>query len=292
VKPAEFDLVRVSTVAEACALLDTDPREARLLAGGQSLVPMLNFRLATPELLIDLNHVAELSFLTEDDQGRLHAGAMTRHRELQRFAAGRPRWSLLAQALSRIGHTPIRNRGTLGGSLAHADPAAELGLVTLALDGRLTARSAAGARELPAEEFFVGYYTTALEPGEVLTEISYPAPPAGAGASLHEVARRRGDFALVSVAALLAVNDAGTITMARLAYGSMGPRPLRAYQTEAALLGQAATAEVFAGVAPSIEGQLRPHSDLHASRDYRMDVAVALTRRALAGAAARTGPQP
>lgn len=291
-KPVAFDLVKVSTVAEACALLGDDSREARVLAGGQSLIPMLNFRLAAPDLLIDLNEVAELSYIRDED-GDLLVGAMTRQRDLQRHVAGSDRWSLLAQALERIGHVPIRNRGTVGGSVSHADPAAELCLATLVLNARLTARSGRGGREIPAEEFFVSHYVTALDPDEILTGIRLPAPPAGSGAALHEVARRRGDFALVSVAALLSVSDGNVITEARLGYGSMGSRPLRAYQTEAALVGQQATPQVFAEAAETIEDQLHPHSDLHASRDYRMDVAKALTRRALSGArAACAGPAP
>lgn len=282
-KPTAFEWVQVSTVEEALALLGEEDREARLLAGGQSLIPMMNFRLASPDLLIDINQVMELKFITEHS-GELHVGAMARQRELEKFVADRPHWSLLEQALKRVGHAPIRNRGTLGGSLAHADPAAELGLVSLALGAQLTARSASGSREIPVEDFFVSHYTTILEPGEILTQVRYPVQPEGAGASLHEVARRQGDFALVSVAAIVSVSSRGEITSARLAYGSMGPRPLRAYDTETALVGQPATREVFAEAAQSIEGQLHPGSDLHASSSYRMDVAKALTRRALMAA--------
>jgi CO/xanthine dehydrogenase FAD-binding subunit len=292
VKPVAFDLVKVSTVEEACALLADDSRESRLLAGGQSLIPMLNFRLAAPELLIDINQVPELAYIREEAGGLL-VGSMARQRDLQRHVEAVGRWSLLAQALPRIGHVPVRNRGTVGGSLSHADPAAELCMVTLALDARLTARSGRGSREIAADDFFVSYYTTALEADEILTGIRFPAPPAGCGTALHEVARRRGDFALVSVAALLAVSDGNVITEARLSYGSMASRPLRAFQTEAALVGQEATPQVFAEAAQTIESQLDPSSDLHASRDYRMDVAKVLTRRALSDAhAACAGASP
>jgi carbon-monoxide dehydrogenase medium subunit len=285
VKPSAFELARVTTIEQACEMLADDERDIRVLAGGQSLVPMLNFRLSTPDVVIDLNRIPELQYIREED-GVLRVGAVTRQRALERHVIATPAWSLLSRALAKIGHVPIRNRGTVGGSVANADPAAELCLASLALDARMITRSSSGSREIAAEDWFQGYYTTAIEPDELLLEIRYPAEPAGSATALREVARRRGDFALVSCAALLKVSAANTVEEVRLAYGSMGSRPLRAYVTEDWLRGKPATPENFAAAAESIEDQLHPSSDLHASSAYRMSVAKALTRRALQDALA------
>jgi CO/xanthine dehydrogenase FAD-binding subunit len=285
VKPVAFELARVSTIEQACELLADEERDVRVLAGGQSLVPMLNFRLSAPDVLVDLNHVPELQYIREEN-GELCVGAVTRQRAVERYVADKPAWSLLSRAFAKIGHVPIRNRGTVGGSVANADPAAELCLTSLALNARMITRSAAGSREIPAEDWFQSYYTTAIEPGELLAEVRFPAETAGSGTGLREVARRRGDFALVSCATLLKVSAGGTVDEVRLCYGSMGSRPLRAYATEDWLRGRTATPETFAEASASIEDQLHPGSDLHASSAYRMAVAKALTRRALQDALA------
>jgi aerobic carbon-monoxide dehydrogenase medium subunit len=286
-KPVAFELERPRSVDEACELLGQTGRDAKLLAGGQSLVPLLNFRLARPELLVDLNLVGELQYV-QAVGGELRVGAMTRQRALERSRLPGAASRLLEEALPLVAHAPIRNRGTLGGSLAHADAAAELCAVSLALEARLVARSATGGdRELGAEEFFVGPFTTALKPEEVLVEIRLPRQPEGVGWAFEEVARRRGDFALVGVAALLSTGTGGEVREARLAYASMGPRPLRAYEAEAALTGQPADEESFREVAEAVVRELEPGSDLHATREYRLHVARALTRRALARALAR-----
>jgi CO/xanthine dehydrogenase FAD-binding subunit len=285
VKPVAFELARVSSIEQACELLADEDRDIRVLAGGQSLVPMLNFRLSGPDVLVDLNHVAELQYITEED-GVLRVGAVTRQRAVERYVAGRPAWSLLARAFAKIGHVPIRNRGTVGGSVANADPAAEMCLTSLALDATMVTRSLGGSRDVAAEDWFDSYYTTTIEPGELLTEVRFPAETPGSGTGLREVSRRRGDFALVSCAALLKTSATGTVEEARLCYGSMGSRPLRAYATEQWLLGRPATAETFAEASASIDDQLDPHTDLHASSAYRMSVAKALTRRTLADALA------
>jgi aerobic carbon-monoxide dehydrogenase medium subunit len=288
-KPVPFELQRAATVDEACALLAGTGRDTKLLAGGQSLMPLLNFRLARPELLVDLNPATELRYVERHD-GQLRIGAMTRLRALERDASLAGGWQLVADALPQVAHTPIRNRGTFGGGLAHADPAAELSAVSLALDATLVARSQArGERELRAEEFFLGPYATALEPEEVLTEVRLPAQPEGAGWAFQEIARRRGDFALVGVAALLAVDPGGAVREARLAYASMGPRPLRASQAEQALSGQPATEASFRDAAEAAVRELDPGDDLQASRAYRLHVARVLTRRALSAALSRTG---
>jgi aerobic carbon-monoxide dehydrogenase medium subunit len=300
-KPVAFELETPETVDEAVALLGDTGRERKVLAGGQSLVPLLNFRLARPEVLVDLNRVPELRYVRELDGrpagargdpaaagGALAIGAMTRQRTLERSPEVARLAPLLGAVLPWVGHAPIRNRGTLGGSLAHADAAAELCMAALALDATIVARSRRGRRLIPIGAFFVGPFTTALAPDELLVEVRVPAAPAGAGWAFEEVARRRGDFALVAVAAILRLEDAETVAEARLAYLSMGPTPLRARRAEGWLVGRPPTADTFATAARLAMGELAPGDDLHASREYRLHVGEALTRRVLARAAAST----
>lgn len=288
-KPVAFQVERPASLEEACEVLADTARDAKVLAGGQSLVPLLNFRLARPDVLVDLNPLQELQGLCVES-GELRVGAMTRLVELERSPAVRDGWQLVAEALPQVAHTPIRNRGTFGGGQAHADAAAELCAVSLALDARMVARRrGAPEREVAADDFFRGPYATALEPDEVLVEVRVPPPPSGAGWAFEEVARRRGDFALVGVAALLSVGPGSEVREARLAYASMGPRPLRAHQAEAALRGQPANEETFRTAAEAAVHELDPGTDLQATREYRVHVAKALTRRALLRAFTRAG---
>jgi len=286
VKPVAFELETAERIEDALALLASPGQEVKVLAGGQSLVPLLNFRLARPDVLVDINRLRDLQYITRQPDA-LAIGAMTRLRALEQSAELRQLAPLVAEALPTIAHPPIRNRSTFGGSLAHADPAAELCAVALALDATLVARSLHGTREIPAEAFFLGPFTTQLRPDELLTEVRLPVLAPTAGVAFEEVARRHGDFAMVAVAAVLQVEADSTVAGARLAYGSMGPRPLRARQAEAALLGQAASAEAFAGAASIAIAELEPADDLHASGEYRRSVAHALTRRALSRAMQR-----
>jgi len=279
-KPAPFDLETAHSVDQALQLLATTDREVKVLAGGQSLVPLLNFRLARPSVLVDLNRLADLQYIHEREGG-LAFGAMTRQSALEHSDAVARLAPLLAEAMPHVAHTPIRNRGTFGGSLAHADPAAELCTVALALDATLIARSARGEREIGIDNFFVGPFTTTLQPDELLTEIRVPASPGSAGWAFEEVARRRGDFAMVGVAVIVQLEPAGTIAAARLAYTSMGPTPLRARSGERALVGQLPTAEAFSRAAEAAMADLEPSDDLHATRGYRLQVGQALTCRAL-----------
>jgi CO/xanthine dehydrogenase FAD-binding subunit len=287
-KPVAFELEIPATVDEAIDLLSDGHREVKVLAGGQSLVPLLNFRLARPEALVDINRLGELQYIREEDGG-LAIGAMARQSSLERSAEVARLAPLLTESLGFVAHAAIRNRGTLGGSLAHADAAAELCAVALALEATLVARSRRGARRIPAAEFFVQPFTTALEQDELLTEVRLPPLPKGAGWSFKEVARRRGDFAMVAVAAALQVDGHGEISDARLAYASMAPMPRRAPQAEAALVGRRADAETFAHAAEVAAGELQPGEDLHASREYRTHLASVLTRRALGQALERAG---
>jgi aerobic carbon-monoxide dehydrogenase medium subunit len=282
-KPAPFDLEIARSVEEVLSLLTDADREVKVLAGGQSLVPLMNFRLARPVVLVDLNRLPELQYIREHDGG-LVIGAMTRQSALERSEVVARLSPLVAEAMPWLAHTPIRNRGTLGGSLAHADPAAELCTVALALDVTLVARSGRGERVIPVEDFFVGPFTTSLQVDELLTEVRLPPFPNGAGWAFEEVARRRGDFAMLAVAVVLQLEPDGRVALARLAYASMGPKPLRGTHGERVLIGQLPTPEIFARAAQAAMDDLDPGDDLHATRAYRLQVGQALTSRALARA--------
>jgi len=287
-KPPPFEYHAPDSLEEALDLLREHGDEARPLAGGQSLVPMMNFRLARPSVVIDLNQVPGLSELDAAD-GVVRCGAMVRERAAERSAVVHERAPLLAAALPLIGHEAIRTRGTLGGSLAHADPAAELPAVALAAEAQLVARSAErGERVLGADEFFAGFFTTALEPDELLVEIRLPEVPAGSGVRFEEVARRQGDFAMVGVLAVLHTAD-GVIDDARLALIGVADRAVRAREAEAALIGAKADAGAFAEAAATAARDLEPMSDLHGSSAYRKHVAERLVQRALQGAAEAAG---
>jgi len=288
VKPAPFDYVAPASLDEALGVLAQRADEAKVLAGGQSLVPLLNMRLARPALLVDLNRLSDLAYLLPNDGG-VAIGALTRQRAAERASLIAERVPLVAGAAAYIGHPAIRNRGTVGGSLAHADPVSELPCVALALDAQIVARSQKGERTIPAESFFQSVFTTALDPSEILTEVRIPALPARTGWGFEELARRHGDFAIIAVAALLSLRPDGTIDRARLSYAGAADRPLRARKAEAALAGQRPSSDIFEEAARVAAGDLDPPSDLHATADYRRTVAVALTRRALAAAQQRAG---
>ena len=230
-KPVAFEMHTPHTTDEALELLASANGEGKALAGGQSLVALMAFRLARPEVLVDLNSIPELTHLREEG-GELRVGAMVRQRTLERSGLVTQGWPLLAEALPLVAHVPIRNRGTLAGSLARADPSAELCAVGLVLEARLHARSVRGERELPIVDFFAGPFVTTLEPDELLTDVVLPAVPAGSGWAFEEVARRRGDFAIAGVAALLAVDQQNIMTAARLGYISMGSTPRHAHGAE------------------------------------------------------------
>jgi len=287
-KPAKFDYHDPNTLDEALGLMAQFGDQARPLAGGQSLVPLMNFRLIRPAHLIDLNGVNELSYLKADD-GALRIGATTRQRELERSAIVAQRWPLLREAVSFIGHIQIRNRGTVGGSLAHAFPSAELPVAMVTLDASFILRSAANRRTARAQDFFLSYMTTMLEPGELLTEIDVPALPANSGCSYQEVNRRHGDFALAGAAALLALDGAGAIGHARLTL--TGVTPIRSHQAEEFLLGKKPSEAVFRDAAQRATENLEQDSDIHASAEYRRDACAVLARRALTQAAQRAAEQ-
>jgi carbon-monoxide dehydrogenase medium subunit len=285
VKPPLFEYTAVASIDEAVAELRQHGDSAKLLAGGQSLVPLLNMRLAAPERLIDLNRVPELAYITARDGG-LAVGAMTRQRAVERSPLVATHVPLLADALPWVGHFQIRNRGTLGGSLSHADPAAELPAVALCLDARFTARGPRGQRTIAADEFFVTQLTTSLAPTELLTEVWFPAMSAGAGSAWLELARRHGDYALVGVGTVLTLAG-DRIETARLALTGVGDRPIRAREAEARLAGEVLGPSVLADVAEAVRGAIDPGSDIHATATYRRHVAGVLAGRAIRLAATR-----
>jgi CO/xanthine dehydrogenase FAD-binding subunit len=286
VKPAAFDYYDPRTVEEALALLARYGEEGKLLAGGQSLVPILNFRLSKPQVLIDLNRIPALAYIRPWDGG-LAIGAMTRQRAAERSPLVRERCPLLAEALPLIGHAQIRNRGTIGGSLAHADPAAELPSVATALEAELVVRGSGGERVVRPSDFFVSYLTTSLEPTEILVEIRVPAWPEGAGWAFAELSRRHGDFAIVGVAAIISLGADSTCTAARLAIAGAAPTPLRARRAEQALVGCPLGAEAIAEAAAAAARQADPEPDIHASAEYRREMVRVFTTRAIRAAAGR-----
>ncbi|HUP25575.1 MAG TPA: xanthine dehydrogenase family protein subunit M [Thermoanaerobaculia bacterium] len=288
-KPAPFRYFAPRSLEEALHLLAEHGDEAKPLAGGQSLVPAMNFRLARPGVLVDLNRVAELAYVTADG-GALRIGAMTRQRAAERHPLVLARAPLLAEALGHVAHPQIRNRGTVGGSLAHADPAAELPAVALALDATLTLRRAGGERRVRAAEFYVGLFATALVPGELVSEVSFPALAPGTGVAFEEISRRHGDYALVGAAAVVRLDESGRIAECSLCYLSVGETPLLATSATAELAGTTPSESGFERAAAAAAAAADPSSDIHASSDFRRHLMRVLGSRALARAARRAAP--
>jgi aerobic carbon-monoxide dehydrogenase medium subunit len=284
-KPPVIDYVAARSIDQALAELARHGGDARPLAGGQSLMPLLNMRLTAPCLLVDLNRIPELAYVVERDGG-VAIGAMTRQRAVEKSAMVAARVPLLAEALPWVGHFQIRNRGTIGGSLAHADPAAELPAVAVCLDARVTVQSAAGRRVLSAESLFRTYLTTALEPGELLVEVWWPAARSHTGYAWLEYARRHGDFALAGVAAAVTLRGE-VVAEARLALTGVGDRPLRAGEAERGLAGQRLTDDALHAASDAVARAIDPPGDIHASATYRRRLAGVLTERAVRLAAAR-----
>jgi carbon-monoxide dehydrogenase medium subunit len=287
-KPAGFEYRRPDTLDEALAIFAELGSDAKALAGGQSLVPAMNFRLARPTVLVDLNRLAPLAYIAETPDRGLRIGAMTRQRAAERSPAVAGRASLLFEAMPWIAHPQIRNRGTMGGSLAHADPAAELPAVMVALDARFVLRSRTASRTVPAQGFYTGILNTALRVDELLTEIQIPPRAARAGTAFMELARRQGDFALVGVAVELVLDQRGDCSSARIVLLSVGDGPVLATGAMAALAGNAPTTSRIEDAARvAAEKEIDPPNDIHASSAYRRQLARVLVRRALTRAAER-----
>jgi carbon-monoxide dehydrogenase medium subunit len=287
-KPAAFDYYAPKTLDEALAHLTEFGWDAKALAGGQSLVPMMNFRLAQPAVLVDLNNVEELFYIRPDDDGGLQIGAMTRHYQVEKDPLVAERAPLISEAYAHIATVQVRSRGTIGGSIAHADPSAELPAVSLALDAQYRLKSKSGERVVPADEFFVGMYTTALEPEELLVEVMLPPMEPRTGWAMVEVARRPHDFALVGVSAVVTLDDKDLCKKARVVLFSVSDRPVEALKAGEVLVGQKLDDKVIAEAAKVAATQeIDPSSDIHATAEFRYHLAEVLTRRALEGAVAR-----
>ena len=281
-KPAPFDYIAATSVDMAAAALADGGDDAKIIAGGQSLVPLLNFRLLRPSILIDINRIESLAFISETATD-IRVGALTRHYQLETSPVIARHLPVLSCAMTHVAHLAIRNRGTIGGSLAHGDPAAELPMMALLLDAELHIGSVSGARITAACHFFLDALTVDLNAGEIVTEIALPKLPPQTGWGFAEVSRRRGDFALAAAAATLAV-AAGAIVEARIALSGIGRTAVRAATAESLLVGHALEPPLVSHAIEAVRAAIEPDTDLHASADYRRHLAGVLTGRALAAA--------
>ena len=286
-KPAAFDYIVADSVDMAVASLAGAGGDAKIIAGGQSLVPMLNFRLLRPSVLIDINRIPGLAFIKEDER-TITIGALARHHQLETSPVIVRHFPVLSLAMTHVAHLAIRTRGTIGGSLSHADPAAELPMMALLLDAEIRVTSAKGQRTIAARDFFLDALTVALEEGEIVTEAVLPKLPPQTGWGFEEVARRSGDFALAAVAATLTLTN-GSISQARIAMTGIGPTAKRAREAEALLAGRRLESALIEKVIEAVRASVDPETDLHASSDYRRHLVGALAGRALAAAWRRAG---
>lgn len=283
-KPAPFKYFAPTEVSEVLALVKEYGYDAKVLAGGQSLVPMMNFRLVQPAVLVDINNIPDLRSIQTHEKG-IRLGAMVRHSQAERDSIIKERVPLLHETMPKIATAQIRNRGTIGGSLAHADPSAELVAVTTALEARFKIQNQEGERWVPVDDFFVGLLMTVLEPDELLVEIEFPGLPSRSGWSLKEVARRPHDFALIGVVAVMTLDKKDLCQEAKLVYLSAGDGPVSAIEAADLLKGQEITEDLIAAAAEkAATDEIDPGSDIHASADFRRHLANVLTRRALAEA--------
>jgi carbon-monoxide dehydrogenase medium subunit len=280
-KPAPFDYHAPADLSAALEHLSEHGYDAKVLAGGQSLIPMMNFRLAQPGVLVDLNKLSDLTYIRTEKDGELRIGAMTRHYEVEKDPLIEQHAPLIHETMPKIATPQIRSRGTFGGSIAHADPAAELGTVCVALEGRFRCQSSDGDRWVPADEFFLGMFTSVLEPEEILVEIAIPSMQPRTGWALEEVARRAHDFALAGVAALVRLDDKGQCELARLVFLSVGDMPVLSEKAAEVLVGQKPSAEGIRNAAESVMGELEPSGDIHASPAFRLHLSKVLAERAL-----------
>jgi carbon-monoxide dehydrogenase medium subunit len=287
VKPAAFDFMCPETLDEVVSILASSGGDAKILAGGQSLVPLLNFRMLRPGVLVDINRVSELSFLDADGSG-LRIGALTRHHALETSSIVRERFPVLADAMTHVAHLAIRNRGTTGGSLSHADPAAELPMMAVLLDAMIHTRAGGARRVHAAQDFFLGPLTSALGEDEIVTEIVLPGLPPGTGWAFEEFAQRSGDFAIAAVAALIGLQD-GRIREARLALTGVDETPVRLREVEADLLGETPSPALAQAAAQRARVAINPNTDLKASSEYRRHLVAGIVERVLMVAWSRAG---
>jgi aerobic carbon-monoxide dehydrogenase medium subunit len=288
-KPPKFDYYDPRSLDEALALLDRHSDDAKVLAGGQSLMPLLNMRLARPSIVVDINQIEELNYVRASDSG-IAIGAIARQRALQTEKLIAERVPILREGAYYIAHPQIRSRGTICGSIAHADAAAELPALALALDAEMILTSAKAARTVGAKAFFQSFFTTALKANEILTEVRFPAPPKDSAWSVLEISRRHGDFAIAGIiAGLVLESNREVISHARLVYFGVGPTPIRVTAAEEALIGQSASESAFEAAAQSAKQGIDPTSDIHATEEYRRALAATLTKRALRAALQKLG---
>src|SRR5688500_15649244 len=283
--PSQFAYQRAESIDEAIALLQKHGEGAKLIAGGHSLLPIMKLRLAEPELLIDIGRIAQLGGVRRDD-GEIAIGALVTHHHIATDAQIRSTVPLLADAAARVGDRQVRNRGTIGGALAHADAAADYPAAILALDATIVARGPRGEREIPAREFFLDFLTTALQPDEVLTEVRVSAPPEGHGWSYQKLANQASGYAIVGVGVIV-VDDGGVCADVRIGVTGTAAVPWRAEATETALRGQQLEDGTVAAAAELVDGGIDALDDLHGSAEYRRRVTRGLTRRAILEAAGR-----
>ncbi len=284
-KPAPFAYQSPKTLVEALQLIAEHSDDAKLLAGGQSLIPVMNFRLAQPGMLIDLNQTEGLDTLTLAADGSLEIGCMVRQSTLEKSMLIKEHAPLIHETMPWVAHSQIRNRGTIGGSLVHADPAGELPVLMVALQAEFELQKVGQSRRVSAEAFYIDLFETELQDDEILTKIIIPPVPARSGSSFHEVARRHGDYAMAGVAAVVSLDASGTCTACRLVYLNVGPKPMLATGAADMLIGQPITPELITQAAEhAAEHEIEPNGDIHASADYRRHLAKVLGQRALNGA--------
>jgi CO/xanthine dehydrogenase FAD-binding subunit len=286
-KPVAFDYLAAETLDEAISALSQAGADGKILAGGQSLVPMLNFRLVRPSLVIDINRIPHLDYVAALGEV-VRIGALTRHHTLETSPVLRSHLPVVTSAMQHVAHLAVRNRGTIGGSLSHADPAAELPMLAVLLDAKIGIQSPRGRRMAEAKSFFIRSLTTDLGEDEIVTDVEFPVLPAGAGWAFEELARRAGDFALAAVGVTISARD-GNADRVRIGMMGVGDTPLRAAEVEGLLAGRAVNAAAIEAAAAAIEATVEPNSDLHASADYRRFLVGALARRAIRAAWRRAG---
>ncbi len=280
-KPAVFSYLRPNTLQEALNYLGEYGEDSKILSGGQSLIPTMNMRLSTPAYLIDITKIVNLSYIRVDGDF-LAVGALTKHKEIEHSDLIKEVCPLLSEAIKWVGHTQIRNRGTVGGSIAHGDPSAELPCVLTALRGEIVIVNVDGSEEvLVPEEFFLTYMLTSLQPGQLVKEVRFPIIPKRSGSAFVEVARRHGDFGLAEAAAVVDVDDDGQFTAVKIAVGGVNATPTALEQVEEYLLGKKLTDEVLKQVSELTENSVEPESDIHGTAEYRRELAGTLTVRAL-----------
>lgn len=287
-KPPPFKYIAAESVEHALEQMAEYGDAAKLLAGGQSLIPAMNFRVLQPSVLIDLNRIGDLEYIRRSDEGALVVGAMTRQRDLERSSDVERITPLLFEAIPHIAHPQIRTRGTLGGSLAHADPAAELPVIAITTGAAMKATGPNGDRWIEAKAFFQGMFSTALEPDEILVEVTFPARKPQTGWSFEETSRRRGDYGMMGVAVEVELDEGGSAKEVRLVYMNAGDGPIEAEKAAGLLRGQRPNQEVFAAAAAeAADNEIDPMGSVHASIDFQRHLARVLTARALAKAYAR-----